>query len=89
MRARIGTDLTAATGKPRSSSTAAIGIETFIGNGLPHVSATTDAARVSQLENPLRPRVDRTVHRVAEARNAVACVVQRTRDVARRAAGGD
>ena len=39
MRARIGTDFTAADGKPRSSITAAIGIETFIVSGLPQAAA--------------------------------------------------
>ena len=43
MRARIGTALTAAAGKPRSSITAAIGIETFIVSGLPQASATAVA----------------------------------------------
>ena len=47
MRARIGTAFTVADGKPRSSITAAIGIETFIVSGLPQASATrvAEAAR--------------------------------------------
>ena len=43
MRARIGTAFTAEAGKPRSSMTEAIGIETFIVSGLPHTSATAAA----------------------------------------------
>ena len=39
MRARIGMALTLVLGKPRSSITAAIGIETFIVSGLPQTSA--------------------------------------------------
>ena len=38
MRARIGTALAAADGNPRSSITAAIGIDTFIVSGLPFVN---------------------------------------------------
>ena len=83
MRARIGTALTVAAGKPRSSITAAIGIETFIVSGLPQASAAAsrkrrasstcgplDAALVGQLEDPLGARVERPVDRVAEARAA-------------------
>ena len=81
VRARIGTAFTAAAGKPRSSSTAAIGMETFIVSGLPHTSATASrkrarerdvrpahAALVRELEDPLGARVERLVHRMAEAR---------------------
>ena len=54
MRARIGTALTAADGKPRSSITAAIGIETFIVSGLPQASAT--ASRKRARERDVRAR---------------------------------
>ncbi len=80
MRARIGTALTAAEEKPRSSITAAIGIETLRVSGFPHASATASrkharerdvgAARpalVGELEDPLGARVERPVDRVAEA----------------------
>ena len=92
MRARIGTALTALAGKPRSSITAAIGIETFIVSGLPHalghaVAETAreqhvraaHAARVGQLEDALRARVERPVERVAEARR----LARRTRGAPR------
>ena len=39
VRARIGTALTALAGKPTSSITAAIGIDTFMVSGLPQASA--------------------------------------------------
>ena len=67
-------------GKPRSSITAAIGIETFIVSGRPQASATAsrtwrasatyvaaDAALVGELEDPLGARVERLVHGMAEA----------------------
>ena len=60
--------------------TAAIGIETFIVSGRPQASAAAsrkrarerdvrpaDAALVGELEDPLGARVERLVHRVAEA----------------------
>ena len=72
-------------GKSRSSSTAAIGIETFIGSGLPQTSATTGAvarasatcapggaALVGERQDALGARVDRLVQRVAEARHLAA-----------------
>ena len=80
MRARIGTAFTVSDEKPRSSITAAIGIETFIVSGLPQASATASrrqrASRtcgpltprcVGELEDPLGARVERPVHRMAEA----------------------
>ena len=80
MRARSGTALTVDAGKPRSSITAAIGIETFIVSGLPQASRggvaqragqrdvrPADAARVGELEDPLGARVERLVHGMAEA----------------------
>ena len=70
------TAFTAVTGKPRSSITAAIGIETFIGSGW--TSSRRDRAKakacavdpvlVRELEN-LRPWIDQPVDRVAEARH--------------------
>ena len=58
MRARIGTALTTAAGKPRSSITAAIGIETFIVSGLPQASATrvAEARARAATCGPLTPR---------------------------------
>ena len=85
MRARIGTALTAFAEKPRSSSTAAIGMETFIVSGRPHAAAhrlaelareeyvrAADPALVGELEDPLCARVERPVQGVAEARHLVA-----------------
>ena len=87
--------MAATTGKPRSSSTAAIGIATFSVSGFPHSSATAsrsaarerdvrpaDAALVRQLEDPLRARVERPVQRMAEARHPAAGVVDLARDLA-------
>ena len=80
VRARIGIALTVRASKPRSSSTAAIGIETFMTSGRPHAVGDAvadrprqrdvlagDPALVGQRQDPLRPRVERLVHRVPEA----------------------
>ena len=57
MRARIGTALTVSDGKPRSSITAAIGIETFIVSGRPQAAATASrSSRASSTWGPLTPR---------------------------------
>src|SRR5581483_6250657 len=53
VRARSGTALTLAAGKPRSSSTAAIGSETFSVSGFPHASAT--ASRSSRTSRTCSP----------------------------------
>src|SRR5918992_811695 len=56
VRARIGTALTVEEGKPRSSITAAIGMETFIVSRLPQASATASpSARASATCGPLTP----------------------------------
>ena len=60
MRARIGTAFTVAAGKPRSSITAAIGIETFIVSGLPQASAAASRKqRASATCGAARPRARR------------------------------
>ena len=100
MRARIGIALTAAGGKPRSSITAAIGIETFIVSGLPQASAAPSrnsrassdvraahAALVGELEDALGARVERPVHRMAEAGQALARLADRRGHRAATAAG--
>ena len=57
VRARIGTAFTTSGEKPRSSSTAAIGMATFIVSGLPDASATASRnARASATCGPLTPR---------------------------------
>ena len=80
---------------PRSSSTAAIGIETFMTSGRPHASATAsrkarasatcgprDAVGVGELQDALGPRVDRAVDGVAEARRLAAGGANGPRDLA-------
>ena len=70
MRARIGTAFTAADGKPRSSITAAIGIETFIVSGLPQASATASRRqRASRTCGPLTPRASAS-SRIRSARGS-------------------
>ena len=57
VRARIGTALTAFAEKPRSSSTAAIGMETFIVSGRPHAAVTASrSSRARSTCGPLTPR---------------------------------
>ena len=88
VRARIGTARTEAEGKPMSSMTAAIAMETLSVSGFPQVSATAcrsarasamceplDAALVCELQDPLGSGVDRLVHGMAEPRHLAACCV--------------
>ena len=94
MRARIGIALTVDDGKPRSSSTAAIGSDTFIVSGLPQAAVTPsrrqrarstcaacDAALVGEREDPLGPRVERLVHRMPEPGHLPAARMDAARDV--------
>ena len=87
-------------GKSRSSSTAAIGIETFIVSGLPQTSATAsrkrarerdvrpaDAALVGEREDALGARVERLVDRVAEARQPCRPASRIARAISRHGAG--
>ena len=106
MRASRGIAFAIAGGKPRSSVTAAIGIETFIVSGRPQTSATAlrnsrasatcaplAPRGVGELEDALGTRVERTVHRMAEAGRPAARGVDRgrhlARDLVRRLAAGD
>ncbi len=57
VRARSGIAFAVETGKPRSSSTAAMGIETFIVSGLPQTVATASrSSRARRTWGPLTPR---------------------------------
>ena len=90
MRASSGIALIIGAGNSRSSSTAAIGIDTFMTSGRPQTAATAPPmARASatctpltpfavgQRQNALRPRIDRPVNRMAEARHPAAGVADR------------
>src|SRR3954469_14402438 len=66
----MGTALTAAAGKPRSSMTAAIGIDTFIVSGRPHASAAASRKqRASVTWMPLTPRASAS-SRIRSARGS-------------------
>src|SRR5690348_485484 len=89
VRARIGTALTVAAVKPRSSMTAAIGIETFSVSGRPHAcaaasrNACASAPRGGEVEDALGPRIERLVERVAEARELAAALPDRLGEIER------
>ena len=79
VRASNGMAFTMFTGKPISSSTAAIGMETFMTSGLPQTLAMARrncraraTTLISEFENALGARVKRTVHGMAKARGPAA-----------------
>ena len=90
MRARIGMALIMAGGEVEVEEHAAIGIETFIGSGLPQTAATRVAeargrerragrhpALVGEGEDALGARIDRLVERMAEAGHLLARLADR------------
>ena len=85
VRARIGTALTVAEEKPRSSITAAID-RVAQAPREQHVR-TAHPALVGELEDALGARIERAVDRVAEARHPLAAVAHALRGLSRHLLG--